>query len=191
METLDAANRIGRIVKSLLKFARHEATPKWHEDLEQIVHRSSELGRHYVEGRGGKLVVTSSHEPLPAILSPIEIEQVLINLIHNAIQAQPGGGEVRVRTRREGDFALIEVEDDGCGIAPESLQHIFDPFFTTRLRDGGSGLGLSVVHGVVVDHGGSITVDSHPDYGTRIHIRLPLAPSISDDARQSSKSFDR
>ena len=173
-KTIEEAHRIERIVKSVLKFARHEPTPKWREDIGPIIRRSSELSREYVEGRGGHLDVTSAEQPLPAMLSPIEIEQMMVNLIHNASESRPEGVKIQIRTRRRDDSVLIEVEDDGRGMPPETRHHIFDPFYTTRLHEGGSGLGLSVVHGTVVDHGGEIYVESSVDGGTCVRVRLTL-----------------
>ena len=102
------------------------------------------------------------------------LRQILLNLLTNAVQAMPQGGELRLRTTRAGaDRIRLEVEDTGVGIAAENLHRIFDPFYTTKAPGQGTGLGLSVVHSVVRRHGGDITVDSAPGAGTTFRIDLP------------------
>ena len=104
------------------------------------------------------------------------MRQLLLNLLTNAVQAMPRGGELRLRTARAGrDRIRLEVEDTGVGIAPENLHRIFDPFYTTKAPGQGTGLGLSVVHSVVSRHGGDISVESTPGTGTRFHTML-VAP---------------
>jgi signal transduction histidine kinase len=105
------------------------------------------------------------------------IEQVIMNLILNAVQALPEGGQVTLRTRKQEDGWEIEVEDTGCGIPLEIRPHIFDPFFTTKGTGEGTGLGLSVSLGIVQRHGGEMLVDSEEGKGTRFTVRLPLVRS--------------
>lgn len=171
----DEAMRCGRIVKSVLKFARDEPTPKWVEDLNPIVRRTCELARTYVENHGGELTIDTTDMNLPVLVSPIDIEQVVLNLIRNAAESSDSGARVLVETQRMGDFAELSVIDDGRGIPEEERSKIFDPFYTTRIGEGGTGLGLSVVHGVVGDHRGKIDVESPMTGGTRIRITLPIA----------------
>ena len=172
---LEEAKRCGRIVKSMLKFARNEPTPKWVEDINPIIRRACELARSYVEGRGGKLEITMPEEELPVLISPIDIEQVVLNLVHNAAESRPDGVRVSVATRWIEDKVEIVVADNGSGIDREVMSRIFDPFYTTRLEDGGSGLGLSVAHGVVADHGGSLDFESPEEGGARFRIVLPIS----------------
>lgn len=176
---VDEARRTGRIVKNVLRFARHGSTTKWPEDLGGVVRRSAEMVRPYVHEREGTLQIDTTPVPLSVMMSPIEIEQMVVNLVRNAAESRPGGASIRVSTRQQGKDALLEVWDDGVGIASEDRSRVFDPFFTTRLRDGGSGLGLSVVHGIVTDHDGTISVDSQPGQGTLVIIRFPLVESTA------------
>jgi signal transduction histidine kinase len=107
------------------------------------------------------------------------MQQVFLNLVRNAVEAQPGGGEVLLAARwlREPREVEIRIEDRGGGITPEQLPRIFDPFFTTKEAGRGIGLGLFVVHEIVSEHGGTIVADSTPGQGTAFTIRLPeLAP---------------
>jgi len=104
-------------------------------------------------------------------------DQVLGNLLSNAFKFTPAGGRITVRARADGDWLLVEVEDTGPGIPAEQLPHIFDKFYQVgeQARSQGTGLGLTIAHEVVSEHGGSITVDSSPGQGTRFHIRLPAS----------------
>lgn len=172
---VDEALRCGRIVKNVLKFARDEPTSKWIEDLRPIIRRSSELVRAYVEESGGRLEIETSNDELLAMVSPIDIEQIMVNLVRNAAESRKAGASVYVAVRSRGRMAEIIVRDDGLGIDEETRSHLFEPFYTTRLEEGGSGLGLSVVHGVVGDHGGSLDVETSQEGGTCMRISLPLA----------------
>ena len=105
-----------------------------------------------------------------------KINQVMMNLLTNAIDACSEGGTVTVRTRAEEPGVRIEVADNGCGIEPEHRDRIFDPFFTTKPVGQGTGLGLSISYGIIQDHGGTIEVDSTLGQGTCFTIHLPLRP---------------
>ncbi len=140
--------------------------------------------RDFAELQNAKLEVEISRDPLPARINPIEIEQVIVNLIHNAleaIEAKTAGGRsahVKVHCYRIGDSLYVEDLDEGRGIGDEDLKHIFDPFFTTRLSEGGTGLGLSVAHGIAMDHGGRLNVESKLGEGSRFILELPADVSI-------------
>jgi signal transduction histidine kinase len=107
-------------------------------------------------------------------MNPIEIEQVVVNLIHNAVHAGAHQISVRVEEVPSSDRVVVRIRDDGCGIDDETLPKIFDPFFSTRLNDGGTGLGLSVAHGIVGSHGGEMKVESELGIGTTISFELPF-----------------
>ena len=126
---------------------------------------------------------------LIASVDPDQIQQVLTNLMVNAIQAMPDGGAVQVAIRRErarppedheadqGDYFCIEVKDEGEGIPQEDLPHLFEPFFTTKEVGEGTGLGLSIAYGIVLEHGGWIDVASQPGQGSRFLAYLPQESS--------------
>jgi signal transduction histidine kinase len=131
-----------------------------------------------------------------ALVDPAQLHQIVMNLAINACQAfeatQKGhievvssgvhldGAEVdALRLPRPGHYALVEVRDDGKGIDADVLPHIFEPFFTTKAPGVGTGLGLSVVQGILRDHGGAITVRSKPAKGTTFSLYLPAAPDTS------------
>jgi signal transduction histidine kinase len=108
---------------------------------------------------------------------PGKINQVLLNLLVNAIQACDRDGVVRASTRSDQTGVVIEVHDNGCGIAPEYRSRLFEPFFTTKPIGQGTGLGLSVSYGIVRDHGGVIEVESEPGRGSTFRVKLPFKPT--------------
>jgi signal transduction histidine kinase len=118
---------------------------------------------------------------LPAVESDPELlKQVLLNLIMNAIQAMPDGGEVVVSAMPRHERILIQVKDEGVGINPQDRDRIFDPFFTTK--DNGSGLGLSVAHQIVEQHGGMLTAEANPEKGMTFSVSLPLRHARQHEA---------
>jgi two-component system NtrC family sensor kinase len=110
----------------------------------------------------------------PVMIDPLELEQVIINLIQNALDALPKGGTIAVRSYRKGNEVHLEVEDNGMGIPSENLDRIFEPFFTTKPVGKGTGLGLSMCFGIVSSWGGRISARSIMGKGTTIEILLPL-----------------
>ena len=117
-------------------------------------------------------------ENLPQLLvDGAMIEQVIMNLVLNAVQSLQKGGYVSLETRKHDDICEIIVEDNGCGIASNVRPHIFDPFFTTKGTGEGTGLGLSVSLGIVQRHGGEMLVESEEGQGTRFTVRLPFVRS--------------
>ena len=111
-------------------------------------------------------------------MPPAQINQVVLNLLVNAMQAieaaGQGAGRIEIETRLQGDEVVLEVADDGCGIPAAILPRIFDPFFTTKPVGQGTGLGLAISHGIVADHGGRIEVESTPGRGSRFRVILPV-----------------
>ncbi len=127
-------------------------------------------------------------EPLRVNVDPGQFEQVVVNLVLNARHATPEGGRLHLRIRRmfvgageaaardmaAGEYAVLDVEDTGIGMAPEVVERAFEPFYTTRANEGGSGLGLASAYGIVDRAGGHITIDSEPGVGTTVSLYLPL-----------------
>ena len=168
--------RVGRIVSDLLSFSRRSSLQSTDTDLNDVVEKTLSLVSHKLELQG-VAVTTELEENLPPLLcDATQIQQVAMNLLMNAAESQPRGGRVVVRTRfaRDGKMAVLEVQDEGAGIAEDLLPRVFDPFFTTKEEGKGMGLGLAVVYGIVDSHGGHVDVDSAPGEGTRITVRLPL-----------------
>lgn len=168
------ARRCAEIVRSMLQFAREEPVAKQVEDVNQIVRRSCRATEHYARQCGARVDVVLSQDPLMVEVSPIEIEQVFVNLLRNAMESRESGVVVEVRSQRKAGLARVGVTDNGHGIDPDHANRIFDPFFSTRIQSGGTGLGLSVAHGIVSDHGGEIRVSSECGKGTAIVVELPI-----------------
>ncbi len=112
--------------------------------------------------------------PLPPVsVIPWKVEEVFLNLLSNAIEAMPGGGEIRIESRALKDALRIEIADNGPGIAETDLPYVIDPFFTTKEIGQGTGLGLSICFGIMKMHGGSLEVHSHQGQGTKVSLFFP------------------
>jgi len=173
---IEAASLHAReIIQKLLVFARQAPPQKTHVNLNQVV----EDGLYFFEARcareGIELIRLLSPD-LPEITAdPGQLNQLLVNLVVNALQSMPGAGKITVQTQFCDHKVLLSVEDTGTGMSKEVLDKIFIPFFTTKDVGHGTGLGLPVVYGIVTAHGGSINVKSEPGCGTRFEIQLPVA----------------
>jgi signal transduction histidine kinase len=169
------------IIKKLMLFARRMPPQKALVNLNGVI----EEGLYFLESRCAKSGITINRrlsQRIPRITAdPSQLQQVLVNLVVNAIHAMPNGGTLRIATRASDRQVMLIVEDDGVGMSEDTLGRIFIPFFTTKDVNEGTGLGLSVVHGIVTSHGGSIAVQSTPGRGTRFEIRLPLGIQESDE----------
>jgi PAS domain S-box-containing protein len=168
------ADRCNRIVRNVMRFSRGMPTEKWSVDANEVAERACDMTAVHASDHSASVTLEPSPEPAPVLMSPIEMEQVLVNLIRNAIESQSEGAQVVVRVEPRLNSLSIAVSDNGCGIEQDVLKHIFDPFYTTRMHKGGSGLGLSVAHGIVVDHRGKMVVESLRGEGTTITVELPL-----------------
>ncbi|HLA83446.1 MAG TPA: PAS domain S-box protein [Thermoguttaceae bacterium] len=174
-----SALRCGRIVKSVLQFARDEVSQKLEGDLAEVARRARDMARSFAAGKDIRLRL-EAEDSLPAVMmNATEMTQVCVNLISNAVQASRPGGTVVVRLGSAGSSVRLEVADEGHGIPAEEIDHIFDPFFTSRPNEGGTGLGLSITYGIVQQHGGTIDVDSVPGRGTVVSIALPTSEAAS------------
>ncbi|MFP3855033.1 MAG: sensor histidine kinase, partial [Anaerolineales bacterium] len=180
----DNADRANLIVTDLLKFAR-QSTPSMHErDLRETIEGCLRLTDYLI--RKGKAEVQSDvpDRPVWVTYDAQQIEQVIINLIQNAIQAMPEGGKLAIRLTENKSEAVLEIEDSGEGIAQEHLSRIFEPFFTTKPEGKGTGMGLAVSYGIISRHGGQIDVESEPGEGSTFTIRLPKEPSENREPRE-------
>lgn len=161
------------VVKKLLIFARQVPTHKVETDLNKVV----EDGLYFLESRcskqGIKLMRCLSPGLPKIVADPSQLNQVLVNLVVNSLQAMPKGGKLKIKTRALKDGVLLIVEDTGVGMNEDVLNQAFVPFFTTKDVGQGTGLGLPVVHGIVTSHGGKINVKSGVGKGTRFMISLP------------------
>jgi PAS domain S-box-containing protein len=174
-ESLEGVNRASMIVRDVREFSHVGAEKSEMADLGQLLDQVLRVAAPQLPA--GARVVKQYGVQSPILCEPQRIKQLFLNLVMNAAQAIEENGWIRVRSRQLDDFALVSVEDDGCGIEPEVVERIFDPFFTTKPVGIGIGLGLSISHEIVRQHGGSIEVDSEPGRGTTIRVRLRLADS--------------
>jgi two-component system NtrC family sensor kinase len=179
------SRRCGDIVKNLLTLSRTAPMNVESTSLNTVIERSLRLLQHQLEMTGVQLQLGLAGD-LPRVqCDPGQVEQVILALVMNAIDAMPHGGNLWLRTRLNlvGDQALIEVRDDGTGIPPEILAHIFEPFQTTKEPGRGVGLGLAVSRSIVERHGGQISVQSEVGKGTKVTVFLPLeGPAVAGAA---------
>jgi len=176
----EEAKRCERIVRGMVAFSRGEPGQKWREDAHRVLRRACDLTADTAAKHEATVELRLGREPAPVLANPIALEQALVNIIRNALQSRPGAC-VTLRSERVGRAVRIEVRDDGRGLDRTALGRLFDPFYTTRSDEGGLGLGLSVAHRIVTDHGGEIRVDSRPGEGTTVTVELPLDPPESGD----------
>lgn len=171
---IKAALHAREVIKKLMFFSRQSPPRETQVDLNRLI----EDGMYLFESRCAKNGITVSKSlctNLPNISADIsQLQQVLTNLIINAIHAMPDEGELHIETIFDDQVVYLIVADSGVGMAAETLKQIFLPFFTTKDVNQGTGLGLSVVHGIVQAHGGEIEVESRIGYGTTFKIRFPL-----------------
>ncbi|HEV8243163.1 MAG TPA: PAS domain S-box protein [Nitrospirales bacterium] len=169
----DGLRRVQKIVRQLLDFSQQHDPELSPTEVNPLIERVLMLTNYAFEGTGVGLRRELGGE-LPLLMADRHmLEQVLMNLILNAVQAIKGNGMVTVRSGTDGTWCTIEVEDTGCGIPPDVLPKIFDPFFTTKGQGEGTGLGLSVSLGIVERHGGAIAVKSQVGQGTTFIVKLP------------------
>ena len=169
----ESAVKANRIVTDLLKFARQSAPEMQSRDLRETVDAALRLTAYMVREAGIQLVTDLPKNPVIVTYDALQIEQVIINLIKNAVQAMPERGKLTVSLRSTGTEVALIVQDTGVGIAPENLSRIFDPFFSTKLEGEGTGLGLSLSYGIVANHKGRIEVESEVGKGTTFTVVLP------------------
>ena len=173
--TRDGLKRIQQIVKDLRVFARLDESDLNEVDLNAGIQSTVNIVLGHAKKK--QVRVELELQPLPAVTCyPAKINQVIMNLVSNAIDASHEGGTVRVRSSSDAAGVHITVEDHGSGIDPAVRERIFDPFFTTKPIGVGTGLGLSISYGIVSDHGGTIEVDSTPGEGSTFTVTLPRKP---------------
>ena len=175
---LREARRASDVVRRLLDFSRQGERMRSRSDLNEVVDDVIALTNHLIRTNGVRLTINLAKDLPWVSIDPNQMKQVLLNLIHNALQAMPSGGTLTVSTaackRDERDLVTMSVRDTGVGIPTKDRDRIFEPFFTTKGNVGGTGLGLSVTYGIVTDHGGTIEVNTTPGEGSTFVVWLPL-----------------
>ncbi|MBN2462028.1 MAG: response regulator [Dehalococcoidia bacterium] len=174
----EESQRTVRIVQNLLRFARQYKPEKNLVDINELLERTLEL-EAYKLSTGNIELSTKLAADIPLILADYnQLQQVILNIVTNAQQAMDETkrkGKITVVTDAVEDYARISIADNGPGIEQENITRIFDPFFTTKPEGSGSGLGLSVCHGIITEHEGNLYAESTPDKGTTFIIELPIA----------------
>ncbi len=165
-------NRLDYIVTQFLQAIRPVPPRLVPASLNDVVHKTLELLRPELENRGLDVTINLHRELPVAPLDDAQIQQVLVNLIKNAMQAMRRGGRLTLRTGEGMDGVWVSVEDTGGGISQEQISRVFEPFYTTKKK--GSGLGLMIVRRIIRAHGGRIDIDSRLGQGTSVRVWLPL-----------------
>ncbi len=170
--------RASGIASSLLNFSRQADTDYQPLNVAEMIGETLQLFEPHLKGRRIELE-RSIKGPLPRVHGNRgRLQQVLMNLLLNAVDAMPQGGTMKVEASAMADRVRIEVSDTGVGIPPEHLEKIYDPFFTTKPRGQGTGLGLSVSYGIVGEHSGTLKAESTPGEGSRFVVSLPAADTM-------------
>jgi two-component system, NtrC family, sensor kinase len=167
------AFRASDIVNSLLKFSRVSGSEFTELDINKVIQETLALFEPML--KASKVSLNLQLDPeLPYVRGNSgKLQQVFMNLLVNARDAMPKGGEITVATERENGSVRVEVCDTGVGIAPDHLGKIFDPFFTTKAKSRGTGLGLAVSYGIIREHSGNVEVESRPGHGSTFRLEFP------------------
>ncbi|MDH3716841.1 MAG: HAMP domain-containing histidine kinase [Planctomycetota bacterium] len=178
-------DRITNIIRQLLDFARRNTPKRKPVEMRQLANQTIDLLAPLAEKRGVTIQCIAEDKPFTCQVDSGQMQQLLTNLLVNAVQAMPAGGKVSVDIRRQqvqppeteqappGEYLLLEVRDEGEGIAAEDIEQLFEPFFTTKQVGEGTGLGLSIAYGIVQEHGGWIGVESEVGQGSCFTVYLP------------------
>lgn len=196
-----AGTRAAELTRQLLAFSRQQVLAPRLVSLNDVLKNMAPMLRR-LAGEDVTLEVVPTPDLHPCLIDPGQVEQVVMNLVVNALEAMPGGGRITIATSNAvfdedyvaahpesvlGPHAVLSVSDTGSGLDPSSISQVFDPF-TTKTDSGSSGLGLSSVYGIVTQSGGSVTVVAQPAKGTTFHVFLPRAEHATDTPKTRTKS---
>ncbi|MCD4748923.1 MAG: hypothetical protein K8R59_06060 [Thermoanaerobaculales bacterium] len=179
----EAALHAREIVRQLMLFARREPPQTQPTELSTVVRAALSLVTVRCRDAGVEVVEEGPNSPLVVEADPPRLQQVVVNLLVNGVQAMPTGGTLTVRTSAANGDVILQIQDTGVGMDERVRERIFVPFFTTKEVNEGTGLGLAVVHGIVTAHGGNISVESTQGQGTLFEVRLPRAESTHPTAQ--------
>jgi two-component system NtrC family sensor kinase len=185
------AFRCKSITNGLLDFSRTRSVQHEPVLVSDVISSAARLLSHQQRGIAIEIQVTTPDDLAPVSGDASQLQQAVIALAANAIDAMPDGGLLAIRARDEGSDVLIEIADTGVGIPPENLARIFEPFFTTKEVGRGTGLGLAVCYGILTEHGGTLDVQSTVGAGTTFTITLPAINQNRDEARRKRRSGDQ
>ncbi len=165
--------RCGKIVKDLLLFSHKDDDEFLTEDLIPIIDKSVALIQHHLEIHGIDLIKQYPEGEVRFSCNPQKIQQALMSLLINAIEAMPHGGKITISVKHELNKILLRIADEGTGISEKDLPHIFEPFYSTKEQSKGTGLGLAVVYGIITHHNGQVEVEKTSPEGTTFKLTLP------------------
>jgi len=165
--------RCGQIVKDLLIFSRSERDVFAKENLLNIIDNSVTVLKHHLDIHGITLVKEYDALPIELYCNAHKIQQALMSLLMNSIEAMPNGGKIIISLTLEKNNIVLRIIDEGTGISDKDLPHIFDPFFSTKEASNGTGLGLAVSYGIIANHKGKIEVEKTSNQGTTFRVVLP------------------
>jgi two-component system NtrC family sensor kinase len=185
---INETNRCKMIVKGLLEFARQTKPQKVLSDINEVTHKSINLISHQASIQNVKIEKEIKPDLPKIMIDAVQIQQVFINLLLNAIDAMPQGETLTVSSGIDGEMIAIRFTDAGIGIPEENLQKIFDPFFTTKEQGKGTGLGLSVSYGIIERHRGKLEVKSEVGNGTTFTVKLPIKEIVSEAEEKRNPS---
>jgi two-component system NtrC family sensor kinase len=171
--------RCARIVQGILNFARENEPSYVPFDLSMLISETLELLSHRIDSSEIK-VITDIDDELIMEGDAGMIQQVLVNILLNAIQASAANAEITINAKKQNTNLIVEIIDQGEGIQGHNFSKIFDPFFTTKSEGEGTGLGLSISYGIIKHHGGSITLSNMEETGVKVTITLPEKCEIVD-----------
>jgi len=174
---LSQTRRASAIVSNLLNFSRTGNAEFREQDINKVLEDTLQLLEPQLRNTRIRVVKNYAAGLTPAYGDPSKLQQVFMNMVLNARDAMPVGGELLIQTRCVESSVVVDFKDTGIGIAPENIARIYDPFFTTKEVGQGTGLGLSLSYGIIQEHGGRIFVESRPGEGTHFSIKLPSAQS--------------
>jgi signal transduction histidine kinase len=194
----EAADQADEVTRGLLTFGRKGAAEKKPVDLIRLLEDGASWFRRFLPGTIRLRLETGTEAHIWVLGDLGQLQQVLLNLVVNARDAMPDGGEITVTIEPPGDetdgesaTTVVRVRDTGTGMDAATLQRAMEPFFTTKEADEGTGLGLSVVHGIMAAHGGSIYLDSRPGQGTVASLTLPVTDPPAETIDQIEQEEDR
>lgn len=183
------ANYCKGVVRNLLLYARPRREEFKEESICLIIRRTVSLFESEIKKRGIKIALDVDCKECAMICNSSLMEQLMFNLVQNAVDAQPAGGRIDIKTINPGVGTLtIEVADAGPGISQDVLPHIFEPFYTTKSAEKGTGLGLAIAKRIAEDHSGSITASSEVGKGTTLTVTLPTQSLQSAGAAVSEST---
>jgi signal transduction histidine kinase len=170
---LEEIERAEKLIARFFKFTKPEKAEFLKVDLNKLIKHSLHFFEYRLKKNNIEVITDLSKEIVEVVSDPIQIEEVLSNLVHNSIDAMPQGGQLTISSKLEGKNAVMIVSDAGIGIPPENIERVFNPFFTTKPH--GTGLGLAIVYRIIEEHKGTIKISSEKGKGTSARVELPIS----------------